>query len=635
MEQKWYFAEENNPSNNFSDEFSDSKFSIDKWNSFVREIIQNSLDVNISDDLPVRVNFDSSEIPFDKIPGARELKEIFSLCLEQKLNRQTELAYKKAIEILSQDKITCLKISDFNTKGVKTDVNADWGYLVYDTGISSKSRPGSAGSHGVGKKAPFLVSSLNCVFYNTYFGENNTKYFEGKTNLVNFVKDGKTYSPKGWFGNINVDAADRREKIVPIKDYSEIEEFDNFFYGRNSSGTDVIIVGAYLDRGSDEIKNKIINAVFENFFVGIKERKLEVKVFDVEITSENIDSLVEQYYTNDQTNKNKIDEYENVRNGNLKNYLNAFNKQPEKIDVKCNGKNYGYLEIYFELSNSKNKKTYCFFRDHGMKIQDMKIECDQPYSAVVIARDHKNSNLSEGDRLNSILASRENAAHDTFITDDERIPCDSVTKAVINEVYKIISDYILAKTEIKATSDTPIYSLTDMMSLDGVLSTANVKKVAKLNKKKKKIKKKVKVSPSDEFGEAAGYKGDSHGEGGGHKGPHKPAVLGGEDDGVLYEKFKFDPSFCHFGNCYELRVQPLDNISSYIKISSYSVDGSLINIPFMLEKVCCDGEEIKVKNNTIGPVSLKKDGINRIKIHLKEGLDYNLECVIEMVKYND
>ena len=105
---KWYFAEENNPSNSYSDEFSDSKFTVDKWNSFVREIIQNSLDVNIDKDTPVKVSFEHKEIDTDKVPGSAELLENFELCLNELLNNQTKAMYKVARNILSKNKIHCL-----------------------------------------------------------------------------------------------------------------------------------------------------------------------------------------------------------------------------------------------------------------------------------------------------------------------------------------------------------------------------------------------------------------------------------------------------------------------------------------------------------------------------------------------
>lgn len=56
----WYFTKAEKPSDDYVDKFSDSKFTTDKWNSFAREIIQNSLDVHnddLGDEIPVKVKF--------------------------------------------------------------------------------------------------------------------------------------------------------------------------------------------------------------------------------------------------------------------------------------------------------------------------------------------------------------------------------------------------------------------------------------------------------------------------------------------------------------------------------------------------------------------------------------------------
>ena len=58
MEFKWHFSDESSQSNRSVDKFADSKFSIDRWTSFSREIIQNSLDARDDQDQPVEVVFD-------------------------------------------------------------------------------------------------------------------------------------------------------------------------------------------------------------------------------------------------------------------------------------------------------------------------------------------------------------------------------------------------------------------------------------------------------------------------------------------------------------------------------------------------------------------------------------------------
>lgn len=632
---KWYFAQESNPSNNFSDEFSDSKFSIDKWNSFVREIIQNSLDVNIDKNTPVKIVFDYKEIETEKIPGTKELLEDFQLCLEEELNVQTKAMYTEAVKMLQKPMIPCLKISDFNTKGVQTDINGDWGAFVYDNGKSSKYRPGSAGSHGVGKKVPFIVSSVNTVFYNTLFYENYTRFFQGKTSLVNFKRDGITFSSKGWFGKVDEDNEDRRLKVQPINNFDELDNYDEFFSSRYTPGTDVIVIGTVLEPTVEDVKSKIINAVFENFFIGIVENKLVVEVFGTEINCDNVRESIDKYYKNDTIRQTKISEYDFVRNGNLRNYISCLDNEPVKLDIKVGGRLYGYLDIYFDLKNDKNKKYYCFFRDHGMKIQDLPVDADQPYSAVVIARDFQESPLEEKERLNAKLASRENAAHDTFVINDEKFPCDDETKELINKVYEVIEEYIKNKTEIKTSEDTPIYSLTDMMSLEGVLSTATIKKTPKISKKKRKIKKQSNVHQTDNYEDAAGTKGGKkvNPNPTPNPGPAKPAAEGGDDEGIVFKQFNLEPKFYNFEDCYELRVQPQIDIECNIKLVAYTIDGGTVEFPFMIEKSELEGNDLKVENSTIKNVKLYANRVNKVKIILRKGLDYNLDGIF-LVKNN-
>ncbi len=53
-----------------------------------------------------------------------------------------------------------LKVSDYNTKGVCQSIKGKdaWEALVINEGESIKESRNSGGSHGVGKKAPFIMS---------------------------------------------------------------------------------------------------------------------------------------------------------------------------------------------------------------------------------------------------------------------------------------------------------------------------------------------------------------------------------------------------------------------------------------------------------------------------------------------
>ena len=91
MEFKWHFSDESCQSNRSVDKFADSKFSIDRWTSFSREIIQNSLDARDDQDQPVEVVFDLNKtLTLDDIPGGRFTKSVLEKCAETAANKQTK-----------------------------------------------------------------------------------------------------------------------------------------------------------------------------------------------------------------------------------------------------------------------------------------------------------------------------------------------------------------------------------------------------------------------------------------------------------------------------------------------------------------------------------------------------------------
>ena len=315
----WYYSDELSPSDELVDKFADSKFGIDRWTSFAREIIQNSLDAQDDDNKPVKVVFDlNKELTLSDIPGGERIKDILEKCMNIATNKQTKSSYKKGLEVLNREKVYCLKISDKNTKGVMTGRDQAWGAFVFDEGKSIKQRPGSAGSHGVGKKVPFIISSCNTVFYatkNKYKQNGEEKsdcLLQGKTTLISWKDDdGKRKNSKGWYGIIDNETTNHKNAIQPINPL-EYDEINPYFVRKDEYGTDVIIVGSNIYDNEDEIKGYIINAILENFFVAIIENKLVVTVFDEEISSGNFATMVNKYYNEQIDTKNNLVDCLNV-----------------------------------------------------------------------------------------------------------------------------------------------------------------------------------------------------------------------------------------------------------------------------------------------------------------------------------
>ena len=77
-----------------------------------------------------------------------------------------------------KEKITCLRISDFNTTGLYGE---KFYLLTKGSGITDKTGA-TGGSKGIGKYASFVASSFNTVFYSTY-AKDGKKQFLGISKL--------------------------------------------------------------------------------------------------------------------------------------------------------------------------------------------------------------------------------------------------------------------------------------------------------------------------------------------------------------------------------------------------------------------------------------------------------------------
>ena len=613
----WYHSEELSPSDVLVDRFPDSKFSIDRWSSFAREIIQNSLDAQDDFEKPVIVEFDlNKNLSLKEIPGGERCKEILERCKDSASNPHTKSTYKKGLEILSREYVDCLKVSDRNTRGVKSGRDAAWGALVYDEGKSVKQRAGSAGSHGVGKKAPFIISSCRTVFYATKnkYEENGIEksdsLVQGKSILINWFDERNTKrNLMGWFGDVNKDAKNPNEAIKPLASDLIAQEYP-YFVRQDDFGTDVIIVGvnAYSDSKDNNealIQKKIINAVIESFFVAVLMNKLVVKVFGVEINGSNIDDMLANYYEQPQSIKSDV-------KASLRVYKES---EAQGFDVNSKeGNKLGVVSIYFELGNEYNKKYYSLIRSHGMKITDKRLQKpNQPFTAVAVV---------EGIELNNLLSSLENAAHDAFITKDEEVVPDPKAVYALNEVEKIISEYIVSNTKIDAKEGQEITGVSNIITLPGVI--ASVKKKTNVPVvKKRKIAKTGKGSLGKGNGKAQvkskpGKKTGEH---------QKASKQGNKDNIILYEDYKLKPVFMKMGQKYIMKVAVEDNITNaeFVFKSVNSEGNSDDSISdFITDLTYENGQRISVKNGVAKGVKIAKDNTAKFILSISRDIAYRM-----------
>ena len=173
--------------------------------SLAREIIQNSVDARLSKDEPVKITFELHNVDKTAFHGA-DLAEHLRACADEwKRDEKASTALQRAKEVLDQETVTFLRITDANTTGLAGE---SWKTLVKMSGASFKPQDGAGGSFGVGKSAPFAVSPLRTVCYWSAFEEQGemTERFQGKAVLVKHDHDyGNGLEPAqniGFFGRI-------------------------------------------------------------------------------------------------------------------------------------------------------------------------------------------------------------------------------------------------------------------------------------------------------------------------------------------------------------------------------------------------------------------------------------------------
>ena len=243
-------------------------FSGSPLSSLARETIQNSLDARGTLGTPVHVSFELIDLAPEHI-GRDELADAIDACkLEAQGDPMAEPALDSARELIRENTITCLRVSDRNTTGLRGE---QWRALVKMQGVSLKPGvAGAGGSHGIGKYAPFAVSDLRTVFYWTCYQEDgkDVEYFQGRSVLMSHKnRDGETQGT-GFYG-IKENCRELVGRKIPER-FREVTS-----QGRPVHGTCLTIAGF---RASDDWRRNIASSVVENFFYAIHSGALSVIV---------------------------------------------------------------------------------------------------------------------------------------------------------------------------------------------------------------------------------------------------------------------------------------------------------------------------------------------------------------------
>lgn len=209
--------------------------------------------------------------------------------------KKTDTFIKNAIRALENDKFFILRISDYNTTGLKGSFDNDdftpWKSLVQGDAFTVKASEGAAGCFGIGKAAPFVVSKLQTVFYRT-FDEDGIRAAQGVTHLVSFENEKSVGGEDtitratGYYG--------KGEENAP---FSKIEKLDQLIQ-RTEHGTDLFIPGFDFSTGkqSSDWADEIIIEILDNFLYSICSGNMVVTVENRQINKDTVTNFIESYY---------------------------------------------------------------------------------------------------------------------------------------------------------------------------------------------------------------------------------------------------------------------------------------------------------------------------------------------------
>lgn len=376
--------------------------------SLARETIQNSLDARLGEDRPVHVSFELISLNPDHL-GRDEIARTIDEC-KLTANADGDLAAVSALEAASrtirQESIPCLRVSDRETTGLRGD---HWRALVKMQGISHKpDLEGAGGSHGIGKYAPFAVSTVRTVFYWTCFHEDgcDQERFQGKSVLMSHLnRDDEETQGTGFYGFHR----NCRELTEGIPQGFRVLDAAQ----RPKPGTSLTILGF---RETDNWRRRIAASVIENFFYAIASGGLTV-IVEPEETSDlmEIDRLSMdkwfQYLIEDESGDNSTnDMISQVREARTFWELSQSDPIAEKQDSDL-----GHCKLWLRTSDSLPSKV-AFVRRTGMLVTTrqqglIRFPGFRDFAALCVFED------PEG---NELLRRMENPKHDQF--EPERLP---------------------------------------------------------------------------------------------------------------------------------------------------------------------------------------------------------------------
>ena len=408
-------------------------------------------------DKPVKLTFDVLELKSGKFPSIKEYRKAAELCLKKssaaKNEKETDF-FKNACKILNAENIEVLRISDFNTKGVRGPCEEGMPFhtLAKTDGISVKEDVGSGGSFGIGKNATFALSDIQTVFISTlYTDENGDSQFlcMGKTQFISHKRnDGKEKRRKGYWG--------KAERYMPLDSPSEIPKW----LLRDEQGTSIFSI-CMRDNRTDW-RYEMAAAILMNFFCAIERQEME---FEIDDTSIRINRGTLQALFNDSRVNEAVDELNERVAFDAARNLHACLIDEQTITESLEIEGLGTIHMHMLMRDSLGY-TIGIVRN-GMYITDNLSYFDEPFKRFPLHRDFAVIIEPAGKSESEWFKRLENPRHDSLsaerITDPER---RASGQRIFEKLAKEIRDRIRALAKSKPSDTLELDELNDFFVSD-------------------------------------------------------------------------------------------------------------------------------------------------------------------------
>ena len=615
---KWRFPGNNYAAENGLDTSDMETFRKDPLASLARESCQNSIDARLDASKPVVIEFHSFDLKSNKIPGYEDLLYQIEACRDYRVNNKKDHdALVRMVNNAKRNEIYCLRISDYNTKGL-SDVmvlgeESSFYLLTKGSGITNKTGA-KGGSKGIGKFASFVTSDFNTVFYSTMNIAGEEGYL-GISKLCSGPMPNTDEKTQG-IGYYSSDI-----KNHPVQGQFEIEPH----YKRTESGTDIYIFGFKKDKNW---KREIVTKVLESFIVAVQKKDLIVSVDGFEISEKNLKDIVydDQYIT------------KKMRANIISQYLLLTDKTVQETTLNIAGISDVNVKLkVFKKEESDLATNECIMiRYPYMKIRSQKNLAGIPCSAMCLIGDNE---------LNEILRKIENPQHTDWQLNRIEDPDEKAeVRDIIRELQDKITDFVREVIKSDKSTETDIEGAGDYLPEVGQKGDSGNKQ-EKLTvekptiKKRKKNKNKVKIGVTndpdseatqpdigghDDEGDGSPVpEGHNSGRGGeNHDADREKGPKEGDNDILkIVQLAGMNYKYFFVGNKHD---------GKYVIVfdSLYSVSGCDLQLSYM------DDSGTKYKTNIISatmngkPVSVKAGHIEGFE--LEEGKKYKFEVETDL-----